>query len=136
MVIQSARKSEVSAVYDLMQSGAMQLAEALKGNATLKSLDIGGNNIGPEGIKVLLEALRGNNTLRSLELGYNPIGEEGAKHLADVVKYDLAVGAPIWSLNPSLCTCTHMCPHWSAHSKRCADRDARHNQSVAVLVSW
>lgn len=55
-------------------------------------MDIGGNNIGPEGIKVLLEALRGNNTLRTLELGYNPIGEEGAKHLADVVKYDLAVG--------------------------------------------
>lgn len=71
---------------------ALQLAEALKGNTSLKVLDIAANNIGPEGIKVLLEALRGNNTLRNLELGYNPIGEEGAKHLADVVKYDLAVG--------------------------------------------
>ena len=69
----------------------LQLAEALNGNESLKVLDIGGNNIGPEGIKVLLEALRGNDTLRNLELGYNPIGEEGAKHLADVIKYDLAV---------------------------------------------
>lgn len=75
-----------------MYAHALQLAESLKGNTSLKVLDIAANNIGPEGIKVLLEALRGNNTLRNLELGYNPIGEEGAKHLADVVKYDLAVG--------------------------------------------
>lgn len=69
----------------------LQLAAALKGNTSLKVLDIGGNNIGPEGIKVLLEALRGNETLTTLELGYNPIGEAGAKHLADVLKYDLQV---------------------------------------------
>lgn len=78
-----------------MCSSALQLAESLNGNKSLKVLDIGGNNIGPEGIKVLLEALRGNDTLRNLELGYNPIGEEGAKHLADVVKYDLAVRNPL-----------------------------------------
>ena len=72
----------------------VQLAEAIKGNTSLKLLDIGGNNIGPEGIKVLLEALRGNETLTTLELGYNPIGEEGAKHLADVIKYDLRVSTP------------------------------------------
>lgn len=72
----------------------LQLAEAIKGNTSLKLLDIGGNNIGPEGIKVLLEALRGNETLTTLELGYNPIGEEGAKHLADVLKYDLRVSFP------------------------------------------
>ena len=78
----------------------MQLAESLKGNKSLKVLDIGGNNIGPEGIKVLLEALRGNDTLRNLELGYNPIGEEGAKHLADVIKYDLAVSAACQKLGP------------------------------------
>lgn len=71
--------------------GSLQLAESLKGNSSLKLLDIGGNNIGPEGIKVLLESLRGNETLKNLELGYNPIGEEGAKHLADVIKYDLGV---------------------------------------------
>ena len=75
-------------------SSGAQLAEALKGNSSLKVLDIGGNNIGPEGIKVLLESLRGNLTLKTLEIGYNPIGEEGAKYLADVVKYDLGVSHP------------------------------------------
>ena len=76
---------------------ALQLAESLKGNSSLKLLDIGGNNIGPEGIKVLLESLRGNETLKNLELGYNPIGEEGAKHLADVIKYDLGVSILLFS---------------------------------------
>lgn len=70
----------------------MQLAAALKGNRSLKLLDIGGNNIGPNGILAVMSALRGNETLKTLELGYNPLGPDGAKHLADVVKYDLKVG--------------------------------------------
>ena len=90
-----------------MQLIALQLAESLNGNKSLKVLDIGGNNIGPEGIKVLLEALRGNDTLRNLELGYNPIGEEGAKHLADVVKYDLAVRDLSFVLGPCVTVGTY-----------------------------
>ena len=60
--------------------------------SALKLLDIGGNNIGPNGILAVMSALRGNETLKTLELGYNPLGPDGAKHLADVVKYDLKVG--------------------------------------------
>ena len=69
----------------------LQLAESLKENTSIEALDIGGNNIGPEGIKVILSSLKGNNSLRTLELGYNPIGAEGAKALSDAVKYDLGV---------------------------------------------
>lgn len=86
----------------------MQLAEALKGNTSLKVLDIGGNNIGPEGIKVLMESLRGNLTLKTLELGYNPIDEEGAKSLADVVKYDLGVSEAL-QLSQKLYTLNQAC---------------------------
>lgn len=68
-----------------------QLAEPLKSATTLRVLDIGGNNIGPQGIKVLVEALKGHEALRSLELGYNPIGPEGVKSLVEVAKYDLQV---------------------------------------------
>ena len=39
----------------------------------------------------MAEALRGNENLTTLELGYNPIGEAGAKALASVIKYDLKV---------------------------------------------
>ena len=70
-----------------------QLAEALTGDSSLTALDVGGNNIGPEGITALAGALRGNDALRTLELGYNPIREKGAQALADVVKYDLQVRA-------------------------------------------
>ncbi len=74
-------------------TGTVQLAEALTGDSSLVSLDVGGNNIGPEGIAALAGALRGNDALRTLELGYNPIREKGAQALADVVKYDLQVRA-------------------------------------------
>lgn len=36
-------------------------------------------------------ALKGNESLRTLELSYNPIGADGAKAFADVVKYDMQV---------------------------------------------
>lgn len=55
------------------------------------SLDVGGNNIEAKGITALANALRGNENLKTLELGYNPIHEKGAQALADVVKYDLQV---------------------------------------------
>ena len=61
------------------------------GNETLFSLDLGGNNIGPDGIKVLSAAIRDSPSLRSLDLSYNPIGSDGAQAIADVTKYDLKV---------------------------------------------
>lgn len=57
----------------------------------MTTLDVGGNNIGPEGITALAQALKGNDTLRTLELGYNPIMDKGAQALSDVAKYDLKV---------------------------------------------
>ena len=72
-------------------SAAAQIASALRSDTSLQSLDIGGNNIGPDGITALAEALKGNENLTTLELGYNPIGEAGAKALAAVIKYDLKV---------------------------------------------
>jgi NLR family CARD domain-containing protein 3 len=75
----------------MLYATGQQLADALKGNSSLTSLDMGGNNIGPEGITVVLNALRGNDTLETLELSYNPIGDKGAKALSDVLKYDVKV---------------------------------------------
>ena len=52
---------------------------------------MGGNNIDADGIAVLMAALRGNTTLKTLELGYNPIEEKGAEELSAAIKYDLPV---------------------------------------------
>jgi hypothetical protein len=50
------------------------LAEALKENNSLTSLDIESNNIGVEGARLLAEALKESNSLTSLEIGWNNIG--------------------------------------------------------------
>jgi Ran GTPase-activating protein (RanGAP) involved in mRNA processing and transport len=80
----------------------------------LKNLDVGGNNIGPEGVASLIRSLKvraeltlfpmsqqhnwftfkcvfgqGHESLESLELGYNPLGAKGTKILTDVAKFDL-----------------------------------------------
>lgn len=60
-------------------------------NESLKSLDISGNNITSDGIRVLASAIKDKSSLKSLELSYNPIGPEGAKAIADIVKRDLQV---------------------------------------------
>lgn len=71
--------------------GGAQIGEAMTGNNALVTLDLGGNNIGPDGMKVLSEALRHNTTLKSLELSYNPIGPIGAKSIADVARFHMNV---------------------------------------------
>ena len=56
---------------------AIDICKALKLNAGIEILDIGGNNILEKGAESLAEALMENKTLRTLELGYNPIGPKG-----------------------------------------------------------
>ena len=68
-----------------------QLGPALKTCAALTNLDLGGNNIGAEGIHLLLDNIKGNSALMTLELGYNPFGPEGAKYLTDALKFDLKI---------------------------------------------
>ncbi len=46
--------------------GAKSLAEVLKVNKTLTSLNLGANNIGYEGVKAVAEVLKVNTTLTSL----------------------------------------------------------------------
>lgn len=72
----------------------LKIGQALNGNRSMVTLDLGGNNVGPDGIKVLAAAIRDNDNLRSLELSYNPIGSAGAKAIADVAKFNMKV-APV-----------------------------------------
>ena len=45
---------------------------------SLKNLDLGGNDAGPDGALALAEALAMHPSLSVLELGYNPLGPKGA----------------------------------------------------------
>jgi len=61
--------------------GAKALAEAFKGNTTLKRLDLSSCNIGDDGAAALAEALRSDTSLTNLDLGYNGIGKQGQQLL-------------------------------------------------------
>jgi NLR family CARD domain-containing protein 3 len=56
----------------LGDAGMYKLADALSEVDTLEELDLGGNNIGPEGATVLMNSLKGKKSLHTLELGYVP----------------------------------------------------------------
>jgi 23S rRNA pseudoU1915 N3-methylase RlmH len=54
--------------------GAEAIAEALRKNSTLVTLDLRSNEIGLAGAQVIADALRKNSTLLTLYLGFNDIG--------------------------------------------------------------
>ncbi|KAG0375297.1 hypothetical protein BGX24_009306, partial [Mortierella sp. AD032] len=77
------KKSGVSEIGD---NGAKALAEALKTNSALITLDLKGNSIGDDGAQALSEALKANLTLTTLDLKVNSIRDSGAQALAEALK--------------------------------------------------
>ncbi|KAF9961236.1 hypothetical protein BGZ72_004377 [Mortierella alpina] len=69
-----------------LDEGAVLIAEALKLNASLTALNLRGNSIGRIGAKALAEALKINSNLANLSLQGNSIGDHGAKALAEALK--------------------------------------------------
>ena len=59
-------------------TGVLAIADALKINKVLTSLDVGGSNIGNAGAKAIGEALAANAVLTDLNLFTSQIGDEGA----------------------------------------------------------
>jgi Ran GTPase-activating protein (RanGAP) involved in mRNA processing and transport len=71
------------------------LAQTLRLNTTLASLNLRENGLGEGGGWVLAEALRLNTTLASLNLYYNGLGEGGGRALAEALR----LNAMLTSLN-------------------------------------
>ncbi|KAF9421215.1 hypothetical protein BGZ76_004002, partial [Entomortierella beljakovae] len=65
---------------------ALTLSEALKINATLTTLNLEYNAIGSKGVFALSEALKINATMTTLNLSGNSIGSEGALDLSKALK--------------------------------------------------
>ncbi|KAF9176831.1 hypothetical protein BGZ50_009617 [Haplosporangium sp. Z 11] len=67
-------------------NGAQALSEAIKTNSTLITLKLWNNKIGDNGAQALSEALKANSTLATLDLISNSIGEDGAQTLSEALK--------------------------------------------------
>src|SRR3990167_4029868 len=79
-------------VYTYMGHTATQaLAEALKTNTFITTLDLWATNMSPEGAKALAEALKTNASITTLNLSYNDICPEGAKALAEALKINTSI---------------------------------------------
>ena len=66
-------------------AGAERLAEGLKNNSSLTSLDFSDNKVGAAGAGWLVEAFTTNSTLTTLDLTDNKMGEDGAGRLAEAL---------------------------------------------------
>eukprot|EP00965_Chrysotila_dentata_P037276 1240561-Pleurochrysis_carterae.AAC.3 len=72
--------------YGVGIKGAKSLAEALKVNTRIKSLNLGDNWFADEGTQAVAEALKVNATLTSLNLSDNKIGLVGVRALCQGIK--------------------------------------------------
>jgi hypothetical protein len=82
--------------YGLGKRGAETLARSLKQNVHIRSLDIGDNGLGAEGVAYILGALRdgGAPALRLLSLRQNQCGEEGADAVAELLRGGEGMSSP------------------------------------------
>jgi len=80
-------------------SELLMLSELLKANAIpLKTLNLGGCNIGDEGAIMISESLKTNTTLTTLDLGVNNIGDEGAIMISESLKINTTLTTlRLWS---------------------------------------
>jgi len=62
------------------------IADALKDNHTLKTLNLIGSNICDDGAKIIADAIKVNQSLEKLNLSSNKIGDDGAKVLVDALR--------------------------------------------------
>ncbi|EFH68963.1 hypothetical protein ARALYDRAFT_888610 [Arabidopsis lyrata subsp. lyrata] len=75
--------------------GAEKIADALKQNRSIATIDLGGNNIHAEGVNAIAQALKDNaiittfhGNVKMLKLGWCQIAAKGAEHIADMLRYN------------------------------------------------
>jgi len=78
---------------NIQAKGAISLANGIKLNRSLRSLNLKWNSIGrdPSGVSALCDALKSNLTIGHVDLRNNRINNIGAKHIAEMLKANTAV---------------------------------------------
>lgn len=76
----------------LMSEGIKHIANLLKNNNTIQTLDLDNTAVFDEGMKYLAEGLKENNSLRTLYIDSNNITPVGVRYLADYFRTRRTVG--------------------------------------------
>jgi hypothetical protein len=78
---------------NIQAKGAIALANGIKLNRSLRSLNLKWNSIGrdPSGISALADALKSNLTIGHVDLRNNRINNVGAKHIAEMLKANTTI---------------------------------------------
>lgn len=71
-----------------VKTACKYIAELIKTNKTITSLNLGLNNFSNIGIAIIAEALKDNITLTELNIGWNGIGEDGARAVGESLKHN------------------------------------------------
>jgi serine/threonine protein kinase len=71
---------------NLSDEGAIAIAEMLEVNKTINKVVLNENQISSEGAKRLARALTNNKTLVSLEIGNNPLFDDGIQAICEILK--------------------------------------------------
>ncbi|CAF4558765.1 unnamed protein product, partial [Didymodactylos carnosus] len=71
---------------NISNEGVTSIVDALKINKTVFSLYVSNNNISNEGATSIADALKINTTLKNLDISHNKISNEGATSIADALK--------------------------------------------------
>ena len=76
-------------------------ALALATNQTVQTINLNGNDLGPEAGKELAKALATNQTVQTIDLNENDLGSEAGKELAKALATNQTVKTIRYTLPPS-----------------------------------
>ncbi|MGB4192307.1 MAG: hypothetical protein WBJ81_07205 [Rickettsiales bacterium] len=84
---------------NITDKAVIDLLKALEINGSITSLDLHNNNISDRGAKAIAQALKVHKSITHLNLGSNKISDEGAKAIAETLKVNKSINSLNLSYN-------------------------------------
>jgi Leucine Rich repeat len=102
--------------------GVRYVSDAIKHNTSMEWIYLSNNNIGAEGARYVSDAIKHNTSITMIYLGFNNIGDEGARYVSDAIKHNTSI-THIWLNNNNI----------GAEGARYLSDAIKHNTSIAEI---